>query len=153
MTDLIGREHGLTTACETTLAALAGTMIPASGEHGVPGADDPDILADILAAAAGFAAFLEEAMSELNGSVEGGNFAALDADLRLSAAERFRVSHAEAMGLVISVVAQCYYRDERVMTALGMAPRPPFPDGHELPEGDWTLLDPVRSRGPLYREA
>ena len=123
MTDLIGREHGLTTACETTLAALAGTMIPASGEHGVPGADDPDILAD------------------------------LDADLRLSAAERFRVSHAEAMGLVISVVAQCYYRDERVMTALGMAPRPPFPDGHELPEGDWTLLDPVRSRGPLYREA
>jgi hypothetical protein len=34
-----------------------------------------------------------------------------------------------------------------------MAPRPPFPQGYEVPEGDWTLLDDVRRREPIWRRA
>ena len=52
-----------------------------------------------------------------------------------------------------SVILQCYYRDDRVMRSLGMEPRPPFPNGHEVEQGDWSLLDPVRKRPKLYREA
>ena len=28
---------------------------------------------------------------------------------------------------------------------------PPFPGGHEIEEGDWSLLDPVKARAPFYR--
>ena len=38
-------------------------------------------------------------------------------------------------------VLQCYYRDDRVMRALGLEPRPPYPKGHVLEQGDWSLLD------------
>ena len=53
---------------------------------------------------------------------------------------------------LVSITAQCYYRDDRVMQALGMEPRPPFPEGFTIEEGDWTLLEPVRRRGKLYRD-
>jgi hypothetical protein len=43
--------------------------------------------------------------------------------------------------------------DDRVMRSLGMEPRPPFPEGFEMGQGDWSLLDPVRARAKLYRDS
>jgi hypothetical protein len=37
------------------------------------------------------------------------------------------------------------------MRSLGQEPRPPFPKGHAVEQGDWSLLDPVRKRPPMYR--
>jgi len=54
--------------------------------------------------------------------------------------------------LTTRIVLQCYYRDDRVMISLGMEPRAPFPKGHDLPQGDWALLDSVRKRGKIWRE-
>jgi Gluconate 2-dehydrogenase subunit 3 len=45
-----------------------------------------------------------------------------------------------------------YYQDPRILTALGMAPRAPHPEGYEMDPGDLSLLEPVRRRGKLYRE-
>jgi hypothetical protein len=45
-----------------------------------------------------------------------------------------------------------YYQDDRVLQAIGMEARPPFPKGYEVPSGDLSLLDPVRARGRVYRE-
>jgi hypothetical protein len=39
------------------------------------------------------------------------------------------------------------------MWSLGMEPRPPFPEGFEIEQGDWSLLDPVRGHPKLYRDA
>ena len=39
------------------------------------------------------------------------------------------------------------------LISLGMEPRAPFPKGHVLPQGDWSLLDPVRARGKIWRDA
>jgi hypothetical protein len=50
------------------------------------------------------------------------------------------------------VVLLCYYRDDRVMHSLGQEPRAPFPKGHEVEQGDWSLLDPVRARPPIWRK-
>jgi hypothetical protein len=50
------------------------------------------------------------------------------------------------------VVLLCYYRDDRVMRSLGQEPRPPFPKGHVVEQGDWSLLDPVKRRAPFYRK-
>ena len=52
---------------------------------------------------------------------------------------------------LVRVVLLCYYRDDRVMRSLGQEPRPPFPKGHVVEQGDWSLLDPVRARPPMYR--
>ena len=50
-------------------------------------------------------------------------------------------------------VMLAYYRDDRVMRSLGLEPRAPYPKGHEVEPGDWSLLDPVRARPPLWRPA
>jgi hypothetical protein len=39
------------------------------------------------------------------------------------------------------------------MRSLGMEARAPFPKGFEVPAGDYDLLDPVRARGPIWRDA
>jgi hypothetical protein len=52
---------------------------------------------------------------------------------------------------LVRVVLLCYYRDDRVMRSLGQEPRPPFPKGHVVEQGDWSLLDPVRKRPRMYR--
>src|SRR6202022_921354 len=52
---------------------------------------------------------------------------------------------------LVRVVLLCYYRDDRVMRSLGQEPRPPFPKGHVVEQGDWSLLDPVRKRPRMHR--
>jgi hypothetical protein len=32
-----------------------------------------------------------------------------------------------------------------------MEARPPFPQGFSVEQGDWSLLDPVRARAPMWR--
>jgi hypothetical protein len=38
------------------------------------------------------------------------------------------------------------------LLSLGLEPRPPFPKGHVLEQGDWSLLDHVRASKPFWRE-
>jgi hypothetical protein len=45
-----------------------------------------------------------------------------------------------------------YYHHPRVVEALGLEPRPPFPQGYAVAPTDFALLDPVRGRAKLYRE-
>jgi hypothetical protein len=47
---------------------------------------------------------------------------------------------------------QCYYQNPLVVVAIGMEPRPPFPDGYQVDEGDLLLLETVYLRGKLYRD-
>ena len=40
------------------------------------------------------------------------------------------------------------------MRSLGLEPRPPYPQGYEVEAGDYdSLLEPVRARGRLWRQA
>ncbi len=47
----------------------------------------------------------------------------------------------------------CYYQHDRVLAGLGQEARAPYPKGYEVAPGDLSLLDPVRARGKLYRDA
>jgi len=67
--------------------------------------------------------------------------------------EAFLASDAPSVTTLGRVILQCYYRDDRVVRSLGLEPRPPFPKGHTLEQGDWSLLDPVRARPKLWRDA
>ncbi len=130
------------------LRCIAGMMIPASSEFGVPGADDPVIFADIVKS-------LGHVREALGGCCElaGGAFADLDAARREAVAASFRAGGGEAVATLSRVILQCYYRDDRVVRSLGLEPRAPFPKGHTLEQGDWSLLDPVRARPKMWRDA
>jgi hypothetical protein len=132
------------------LRVLVGTMIPQSEEYGVPGADDPTIFEDILQTAQPYLDMLTEHMALLEQQQPA--FATLSSDRRLAQAQQFLAAQPLFGSLLVSLTTQCYYRDNRVMEALGMEARPPFPKGFEIEQGDWSLLDPVRARGSISRD-
>jgi hypothetical protein len=141
----------LTDAERAALIAVATCMIPAGTARRLPGADDPAIFSDILKSLGRNTEAVRAALRALDTSA-GGAFADLDPARQMAVAEAFRaVQPAHAMALA-TAVAQSYYRDDRVMRAIGMEPRPPFPKGFDVEPGDWSLLEPVRRRGKVYRE-
>jgi hypothetical protein len=134
-----------------SLRCLADMMIPASAEYGVPSAGDDAIFADILQS---FGRDTEHVLAVLRtlDEIAGGVFADLEPSQREVAAARLRESGGQSLMYLSRIILQCYYRDDRVMRSLGLEPRPPFPKGFEVEQGDWSLLDPVRARPKLYRE-
>jgi hypothetical protein len=135
-----------------SLRCLAEMMIPASAEYGVPSAGDDAIFGDILKSLGRDAAHVVAVLETLD-AIAGGPFADLDQERRDAIAARLRATAVEALTYATRIILQCYYRDDRVMRSLGLEPRPPFPKGFELEQGDWSLLDPVRARPKLYRDA
>jgi len=144
--------NALTPAQRDDLRIISAMMIPPSADYDVPGADDAVIQADIIRT-------LDRDTDKVR--------AALDHLARLAArplgdlseAERnvvataFRSTGGAAAAALVRVVLQCYYRDDRVLRSLGLELRPPFPKGHTLEQGDWSLLEPVKARPSMWRRA
>jgi hypothetical protein len=126
-------------------------MIPASAEFDVPGADDPAIQTDIVATLGRDTGLVREALDELARLAGRRPLASLDPGRRETVALELRAKGGAAVATLTRVVLQCYYRDDRVVRSLGLEPRPPYPKGHVLEDGDWSLLDPVRARPPMWR--
>lgn len=132
------------------LRALVAEMIPASAIYNVPGADDDVIFADILNSLERDTDDARAALKQLAG-LSSGAFADLPADRRTEIATALKTQGGAALFALNRVVLLCYYRDDRVMRSLGQEPRSPFPKGHVVEQGDWSLLDQVRKRDPIYR--
>ena len=132
------------------LRALAGAIIPPSRDYGVPGADDELIFNDILRSLERDHDDICRALAHLAALADGA-FADLGLERRAEVAAAFREIGGAPLAALVRVVLLCYYRDDRVMRSLGQEPRPPFPKGHVVEQGDWSLLDPVRARPPMYR--
>lgn len=145
-------DSALTPAEADDLRVLSGLIIPASTEYGVPGADDPAIQRDMLATLGRDAGAVRTALQQLAG-LAGASLAALEPARQAAVALALRASGAAAVATLTRVVLQTYYRDDRVVRSLGLEPRPPFPLGHTLEQGDWSLLAPMRSRPPMWRRA
>jgi hypothetical protein len=153
--DMIATDNALSVEARRALQMLVGMIIPPSDEYGVPGADDPQIFADILAKAHELPAVIQglKVLDELSNARSGDGFCALDEDDRIALAEEFRRSQVSVVRVLVAITAQCYYIDDRVVEALGMEVRSPFPGGFTVEEGDWSLLEPVRKRPKMYRES
>jgi hypothetical protein len=130
--------------------ALAGTIIPPSADYGVPGADDERIFNDILGSIERDRDDVGRALAHL-AALAGGTFAEFGEERRSEVAAELRENGGAPLAALVRVVLLCYYRDDRVMRSLGFEPRPPFPKGHVVEQGDWSLLDPVRARPRMYR--
>jgi hypothetical protein len=134
------------------LRTVAAMIIPASDEYRVPGADDAAIQADMLATLGRDTRLVAAALDHL-ARLAIQPLAELDAIRREAVAQEFRKHGGAAAATLVRVVLQCYYRDDRVLRSLGLELRAPFPKGHVLPDGDWSLLDPVKARGGALRRA
>ena len=141
----------LTPAEWQDLRRLTGFMVPASGEYGVPGADDAAIFADIVRSLDRDRDAVRAALVMLR-EIAGDDFAGLDESKAEAAAMTLLSREGPTMTALGRAVLQCYYRDDRVVRALGLEPRPPYPKGHVLEQGDWALLDVVRGRPRMWRD-
>jgi hypothetical protein len=132
------------------LRVISAMIIPESTEFGVPGADDAAIQNDIIATLGRDGELVHAALGHL-ARLAGAPLAQLDETRREAVAKEFRATGGTAAATLTRVVLQCYYRDARVVRSLGLEPRPPFPQGHTLEQGDWSLLDPVKARPTMWR--
>jgi hypothetical protein len=144
------QNDSLSTEQARDLRALAGAIVPPSAAYGVPGADDELIFKDILRSLERDHDDICRALAHL-AALSGGAFADLAQERRTEVAANFREVGGAPLSALVRVVLLCYYRDDRVMRSLGQEPRPPFPQGHIVEQGDWSLLNPVRARPRMYR--
>lgn len=136
---------------QEALFCVVSHMIPPNEELSVPGASDAIIFADILRSTGRDLSALRRALHVLN-EMTGQRFDTLPPDRQAALLVSFRSTHPDLTGVLEAVTVRCYYRDDRVMASLGMEARPPFPLGFDVPQGDWSLLEPVRRRGKIYRD-
>jgi hypothetical protein len=141
----------LTAAEKRDLHRLAAFMVPANAEYGMPGADDEAIFADVVHSLGRDRDAVRKALNMLR-EIAGGDFAGLDDAKAEAAATTLLGREGPVIAALGRAVLQCYYRDDRVMRALEIEPRAPYPKGRVLEQGDWSLLDAVRGRPRMWRD-
>lgn len=148
---------GLSPEQTRTLTCVLDQIVPPSADGRLPGAGQ-----------LGLAAAIEQGVRERPelepGLLEG--LAALEACARARSADGFvDVAAAERRALLDQAASQvpgfllplvfqtlvAYYAHPAVLEALGHEPRPPYPKGYDVPPTDFSILDPVRERDPIYR--
>lgn len=133
------------------LGKIAGTMVPEDTALGMPGADDPAILDDIVKSVGRDLPLIREALAAI-AAKSGGAFADMGREAREALVNEWYASGGVPAIAFGRVIVGAYYRDDRVLLALGHEARAPFPKGYVLEQGDWSLLDVVRKRQPFWRD-
>jgi hypothetical protein len=159
----IASDHPIPVAERAVLNRLLDLMIPASFDGALPSAGSLDLYADTYADRSrlgdGALVTLREGLRALAAQAldrEGMAFVDLDEPRAMRLVDAYRNVAPGFFGIFVTQSAARYYQHDRVMIALGLEPRPPWPAGNAVTEGDWSLLDAVRERaraqGNLYRE-
>ena len=154
--EIIGSDGALTAAQRATLRVVLDMIIPASGDGRFPSAAEVDVLEHIRESQSHLLPALREDLGHLDrlaAEHSGTAFAHLTESDRIRVMDEIRSAEPGFLKDLALRTATRYYQDDRVLRALGMEARAPFPKGYEVVSGDLSLLDPVRKRGKLYRDA
>jgi hypothetical protein len=131
-----------------------GFMVPARAEYCMRGADDADdeaIFADIVRCLGRDRNDARKALATLR-EIGGGDFAGPD-ETKAEAAAMTLLRREDPVTTALGrAVLQCYYRDNCVMRAMGLEPRPRYPQGREVEQREWSLPDVVRGRPKMCRD-
>jgi len=138
----------LSAAERRDLGEVAGTMVPADPGLGMPGADDPAILGDIVTSIGRDLALVRDALA----AIKAKGFAGLDRDRREALINDWYTSGGKPALALGRAILSAYYRDDRVLRAIGHEARAPFPKGYEVEQGDWSLLEVVKKRPAFWRD-
>ena len=139
---------------ERALASVLDEIIPPSGDGGLPGAGELGLARIIRERAPDLGPVIADGLSALrdvSGRRGSEDFAALSAQDKLEALNELATTQPAFLPGLIFQTYVTYYQNARVVEALGLEARPPYPKGYEIEPGDFTLLDEVRQRPERYR--
>ena len=140
---------------EETLSSLLDVLIPPCAERGMPGAGALGLGARLREEVPDIAPLVDAGTQTLHErAVERGaaDFPSLAADARSDLVQALSEEQPVLLPAILFHLYCAYYAHPDVLGALGMPPRPPYPEGYEVGPSDLTLLDAVRAREKLYRE-
>jgi len=143
--------HSYTQQEKHLLRRLAGSIIGASEPLNLPGADEENIFGELLRRVERKGE-LRQGMADFFAEFGGIEAVAslIDADFK-TLMEIVQKKQHMFLATVVVLVTQSYYQNAEVLRALNKHDGPPFPRGNDLEQGDWSLLDPVKNRAPLFR--
>jgi len=142
---------------ERTLAAVLDQIIPARTDASLPGAGALvlDRALRILAQRPDVGSRVAEGLQAIDGLARGrgaSGFADLDAAGKPDVLRAASEQHPALFGELLLLAARAYYQHPQVLEAIGLEPRPPYPDGYKVEPTDFSLLDGVRRRAKIYRD-
>lgn len=156
MPESLATDRPLTASQEATLQVVLDQIIPADESRGKPSAQDVGVLAYLRERHADELKDIAIQLDSLNELAIDGHqraYSELERPLQDRILEKRRTENVRFLvGLAMRTV-ECYYLDVRVMQAIGLPARAPFPEGFTVDRGDLSLLDPVRARGSIWRRA
>lgn len=141
-----------------SLASLLDEIVPASNDGQLPAAGELGVIAYVEAALQQMPLLKPpilqglDTLADVCRRAKSKSFAVLSKPDRLNVLEELSSVDAAFLPTLTFLAFVGYYRDVRIVEALGLEPRAPHPGGHEMPPNDFSLLDPVRKRAKLYRD-
>jgi len=153
--NIIGSDSPLDANQRQAFIAVLDMIIPASDDGRFPSAADMDVLGYIAKNEPQVIENLRVELDRLNSisrDRHGVAFGDAHKPARRELLDEARGDEPQFLGDLAQQTVTLYYQDDRVMEAIGMEVRPPFPEGYEVIAGDLSLLDPVRDRGQVYRD-
>ena len=146
----------LTSGQRATLDTVLDMIVPPSADGRMPGAAEVGVPAYLFAEAPDALPALCRELEELERRSRerfAREFAELEERERKSLIAEMRAREPSFMSRLSMETLACYYQHDRVLEGLGMEARPPYPKGYQVVQGDLSLLEPVRARGKIYRDA
>lgn len=136
----------------TFLKRFAGAVISEAPERHLPGADDDEIFAGLFRKASSRAARVQSLMNDFLDPFGGvTEVSALDDAAFNDMTLKWQGTRHPFLTSILALIGQAYYEDPRVLGVYDKNAGAPFPDGRTVEQGDWSLLDNVRGRAPIYR--
>lgn len=149
-----------TEAQTAILNLLMDLLIPASHDGKMPSARSLDLYADISGMSLKDRMLFDAGLAEIqarSNALLGVDYVQLDVDNQkalidgLRADATLRAQPAPFIQCFTTQTVARYLAHDRVMPLIGLEARAPWPKGHVVAQGDWSLIDVVRKRGKLYR--
>ena len=154
--DVIGSDSLMTATQRALFEVVVDMIVPASADGTKPSAAEVGVLDSIAERQPEDLPVIARDIGRLDAAARerhGAGFTEIDAVSRQAVVEAMRADDGTFLRNLAMHTVTCYYQDDRVLAAIGLEPRPPFPNGYEVVAGDTDLLEPVRRRGSIVREA
>lgn len=137
----------------TPLQLIIDTMLPGDPSLGMPSASEIGV--DTCLKQKGLECLVNDFITmvdEVSAQKHGHCLGQLQPEQRLQVINACKLVNVRLFSEMLSQLLRAYYTNPRVLVAVGAGSVPPFPGGNALGSDDWSVLEPVFLRGPIYRE-
>ena len=135
------------------LTRLLGIIIPPGSDQALPSATEIDFLSYVTRES--LFPFIDKGLDQIreeSTAVFGQPFNQLADHEQLQLIKALKRVPLQFFNRLVAEAITCYYLDHDVRRAHGLRTEPPFPSGTFVTQLDFTLLETVHRRGPIYRD-